>query len=219
MLLSELAARAEVPVATVKFYMRAGLLPPGQMTGPRRAEYDDGHLRRLRLVRMLREIGDIPVATLQRILDALGDDARSSHDVFCLAADALTETYDDLPVDEPSRELVDDALAQVGWSAVRPDALDRRQLGALVRLLHAEGPLTIDPEVLSFYVGIADCVCRAEIGFIDRQKDRAGTLEDALAGEAIFGRVLTLLRRMGHEHYHAVGRHVPVDEPSVAVTT
>ena len=39
---------------------------------------------------------------------------------------------------------------------------------------------------------------------------RVVSLEDIVAGEAVFGQVLALLRRMGHEHYHAVGRHVAV---------
>jgi DNA-binding transcriptional MerR regulator len=218
MQISELADRAEVPLATVKYYLRAGLLAPGLVTGPRRAEYDDTHLRRLRVLRMLREIGGIPVATLQQIVDAVDDPARPSHDVLCLVADALTETNDDLPADEASREMVDHALAAVGWSGVRPDAADRRQLAALVRLLSAEGPLSIDPSILSFYVGLADQLCRREIRFIDPDKDRSGALEDIVAGEAVFGQVLALLRRMGHEHYHAVGSHVVVDGPREPVS-
>jgi DNA-binding transcriptional MerR regulator len=55
MLVSELAERADVPLATVKYYLREGLLAPGETTGPRRAEYDDAHLRRLRVLRLLRE--------------------------------------------------------------------------------------------------------------------------------------------------------------------
>jgi hypothetical protein len=82
-----------------------------------------------------------------------------------------------------------------------------------VRLLSAEGPLSIDSEVLGFYVHLADDLCRQEIRYIDPAEDRSSTLEDIVAGEAVFGQVLALLRRMGHEHYHAVGRHVELPEP------
>jgi DNA-binding transcriptional MerR regulator len=213
MLVSELAERAEVPVATVKYYLRAGLLAPGEVTGPRRSEYDEAHLRRLRVLRMLREIGGIPVATLQQIIEAVDDTERSSHDVLCLVADALTDTSEELVADSASESMVDEALAEVGWSGVRPDAVDRHQLAALVRLLGAEGPLSIDSHILGFYVQLADHLCRQEIRFIDPEKDRPGTLEDIVAGEAVFGQVLALLRRMGHEHYHAVGHHVRLSEP------
>jgi DNA-binding transcriptional MerR regulator len=211
MLLSELADRAEVPVATVKYYVRSGLLAPGHATGPRRADYDETHLRRLRILRMLREIGGIPVSTLQQIVDAIDDPDRPSHEVLCLVSDALTETEtsQDLPSDAASRELVDQALNRVGWSGVRGDAVDRAQLAALVRLLSTEGPLGIDADILSFYVEVADQLCRAESRFVDPDQDRATTLEELVAGEAVFGQVLTLLRRMGHEHYHAVGTPAP----------
>ena len=39
MLVSELAERAEVPVATVKYYLREGLLPPGRADEPPRRRF------------------------------------------------------------------------------------------------------------------------------------------------------------------------------------
>ena len=69
MLVSELAERADVPLATVKYYLREGLLPVGENTGPRRAEYDERHLRRLRVLRLLREVGEVPVTSLRQIVD------------------------------------------------------------------------------------------------------------------------------------------------------
>lgn len=215
MYVSELAAAADVPVATVKYYLRAGLLPPGVVVGPRRAEYDGSHLRRLKILRMLREVGGIPVATLQQVMDALDDTERRPHEVLCLVADALTHTSPDLTPDESSRVMVDGALGEANWSGVRPDAAARLQLEALVRLLTSEGPLSVDPAALAFYVHLTDALCRAEIEFIGDAGTGSGTLEDMLAGEAMFGQVLALLRRMGHEHYHAVGQHVAVDESEV----
>jgi DNA-binding transcriptional MerR regulator len=217
MYVSELAAYADVPVATVKYYLRAGLLPPGEVVGPRRAVYDQTHLRRLKILRMLREVGGIPVATLQQVMDAVDDAERRPHEVLCLVADALTDTAPDLTPDPASQAMVDTALDEVGWSGVRADAVARRQLAALVRLLTAEGPLSIGHDTLAFYVRLTDALCRAEIDFIEDSDSRAGTLEDMLAGEAVFGQVLALLRRMGHEHYHAVGHHVAVDETEVVV--
>ena len=53
MRISALAAEAGLPVATVKFYLREGLLHPGTATSATQAAYDAGHLQRLRLVRAL----------------------------------------------------------------------------------------------------------------------------------------------------------------------
>jgi len=85
---------------------------------------------------------------------------------------------------------------------VRPDASDRFRLASLIQLVTEEELLTIDDKIISYYAHIADELCRTEIALIDTSKDRAGVLEDMIAGEAAFGEVLALLRRMGHEHYH-----------------
>ena len=90
MLVSELAERADVPLATVKYYLREGLLAPGETTGPRRAEYDEPHLRRLRILRALREVGGAPVSALQVIVDAVEDDSRPEHEPVCEISDALS---------------------------------------------------------------------------------------------------------------------------------
>ncbi|GMA88788.1 hypothetical protein GCM10025868_40380 [Angustibacter aerolatus] len=46
-----------MPVATVKYYLREGLLPPGTPTSRTQAQYDEEHVRRLRLVRALLDVG------------------------------------------------------------------------------------------------------------------------------------------------------------------
>jgi DNA-binding transcriptional MerR regulator len=201
MLVSELAERADVPVATVKYYLREGLLPPGDVTGPRRAEYDDSHLRRLRILRALREVGGAPVSALQVIMDAVEDDSRPMHDTVCEIADELSPP---LPVEDPDQEsapLVSAAIAGVGWTGVRQDAAARQRLAELVQLVREE-LLTVDEQILAYYARLADELCRTELALMDTTKDRQGRLEDMVVGEAVFGDILTLFRRLGHEHYH-----------------
>ena len=41
MRISELSARTGVPVATIKYYLREGLLPEGERTAPTQATYAD----------------------------------------------------------------------------------------------------------------------------------------------------------------------------------
>jgi DNA-binding transcriptional MerR regulator len=202
MLVSELAERAEVPVATVKYYLREGLLPPGVTTSPRRAEYDESHVRRLRILRLLREIGGAPVSALQAIIDAVDDASLPMHDVLCRISDALSPPLTVDGPDRDARQMVDAVITGVGWSGVRPDASDRVRLAELIQLVSDEELLTIGDRIISYYAQIADGLCRTEIALIDTSKDRAGVLEDMIAGEAAFGEVLALLRRMGHEHYH-----------------
>ena len=199
-LVSELAERADLPLATVKYYLRAGLLPAGRVTGPRSAEYDERHLRRLHILRALREVGGAPVSSLQAIVEALEDPTRPTHDLFCEISDDLSPP---LPEDGPTAEVdrtLDAVIEGVGWTGVRTDAGARRRLAAVVQLGGSE-LLTVNPEILASYARLADELCRAEIAMVDPTKDRQGTLEDMVVGEAVFGEILALLRRLGHEHY------------------
>lgn len=205
MLMSELADRADVPVATVKYYLREGLLPPGRALGPRRADYDETHVRRLRLLWLLREVGGVPVSALQEIVDAIAGPDLDTHESLCRIADALTPDVGAEP-DAASAAVVDRTVSAIGWTGVRDDAAARARLGVLMRLLDSsDWPLTIVPETLLYYAGLVDGLSRTEIGLVDATKDRSSTLEDMVTGERVFGEIFTLLRRMAHEHYHAVG--------------
>jgi DNA-binding transcriptional MerR regulator len=217
MLVSELAERAEVPLATVKYYLREGLLPAGEMTGPRRAEYAEAHLRRLRVLRLLREVGGVPVTSLRQVVDALDDEELPVHQVMTLVADVIAASPEPDQQDPTSLDVVDEVLSRVGWDRVRPESLDRQRLAGLVTLLNGPGPLGASVEVLSFYAGVADQLSRAEIGLVDRTTDRAQLLEQMVTGSVVYGQVFGLLRQLGHEHHHAC--LVAAEPEAAAVTT
>ena len=82
MLMAELSRRSGVPVATIKYYLREGLLPPGEATSATRADYGEHHLHRLRLIRALLEVGEVPLAGIGRILAAVDDESVSLHEVL-----------------------------------------------------------------------------------------------------------------------------------------
>ena len=67
MRISELASRAGVPLPTVKYYLREGLLMPGRVTSATQAQYDDRHVRRLGLVRALAAQG-LPLDRINTIV-------------------------------------------------------------------------------------------------------------------------------------------------------
>lgn len=71
MRISELSERSGIAVPTIKYYLREGLLPAGTRTGPNQASYGEEHLRRLRLVRALIEVGGLPVSTVGEVLAAV----------------------------------------------------------------------------------------------------------------------------------------------------
>lgn len=142
MLMAELSRRSGVPVATIKFYLRAGLLPPGTHTAATRASYDEGHLRRLRLIRALVEVGEVPVAAIRRILAAVDDRSVGVHDMLGAVQYALgphlTPPAGDDPYWQAARREVDDLIADMGWQ-VGPEAPARELLAGTLAALHRTG--------------------------------------------------------------------------------
>jgi DNA-binding transcriptional MerR regulator len=203
MLVSELADRADVPLATVKYYLREGLLPPGETTGPRRAEYGESHLRRLRVLRLLREVGGVPVTSLRQLVDALDDEDLPVHETMTLVADVMSAAPWPADQDPASLDIVDAVIEAMGWDRIRAESIDRQRLASLVALLNGPGPLGASVEVLTFYAGVADQLARAEIGLVDHSADRSQRLEQMVTGSVVYGQVFELLRQLGHEHHHA----------------
>lgn len=202
MLVSELVRRTSVPLATVKYYLREGLLQPGRRVTARSAEYDESHVRRLRLLRILREVGGIPVGRLRALVEASEDTGLSVHDMFARATEALAA-----PPRPPSdhREqavaIADRLLARAGWSDVRPESANREALVGVIEVIADRGE--VSDRALDLYAGTADEVARAEIASLDERKDRAELLEDMVVGTVVYGELLGVLRRLAEEHHSA----------------
>lgn len=88
MRMAELSAESGVPVATVKYYLREGLLPPGERTSPNQARYSAAHVQRLRLVKALTEVGGLPLASVGAVLAAIDGDA-TPHETMGVVQDEL----------------------------------------------------------------------------------------------------------------------------------
>jgi DNA-binding transcriptional MerR regulator len=74
--LAELSRRSGVPRSTIKFYIREGILPPGDRKARNQALYGEGHVERLALIRALREVAGLPLDVIARVAREL-DRARA----------------------------------------------------------------------------------------------------------------------------------------------
>lgn len=119
MRIGELSNRSGVPVPTIKFYVREGLLPAGQLTSPNQASYDSDHERRLRLIRALLDVGGLSLAAIGDVLRVVEDPAQPVHKVLGAAAKRLAPVHGDGPGPEleDAREEVAELLARRGWRA------------------------------------------------------------------------------------------------------
>lgn len=197
MWMSELATASGLPVATVKFYLREGLLHRGDATGATRASYDDSHVRRLRLIRALTDVAGLRLEAVRAVLAAVDDPNLSFHA-------AMGSAHHRLPGrPEGSTEASPAALAQVealvsrrGWQLHEPNphrlAL-ARALDALASLDHAAGD-----DLLDDYADAAQLVAERDVAAVGRD-DRVAGAEHAVIGTLLLEPVLVLLRRMAQE--------------------
>lgn len=200
MKVSELSDRSGLPVQTIKFYIREGLLPKGTATAATRAEYGEPHLERLRLIRALREVGDLPIASVKRIVHAVDDEDIGLHDLLGTAAYALspvTESRPDDPDWRAAREDVDAIVTELGWQ-VTPDAPTRDLLAQAFLALRRLGRPIVWTD-LRPYIEAATIIAEHEVGGVPAEAERGRAVQTAVATNVLYERVLLALRRMAHE--------------------
>lgn len=74
--ISALARESGVPVATVKHYLREGLLPePVKRTGRNMSWYAPSCVERIRTIKRLQQDRFLPLKVIKEVLDRVGDDA------------------------------------------------------------------------------------------------------------------------------------------------
>jgi DNA-binding transcriptional MerR regulator len=204
MRISELADSTGVSVATIKYYVREGILSPGRKLSERLADYDDQHVRRLHLLRVLRDVGAVPVGALKALVDATQDRTASVHDMFGKACDALRiETTVPAARGDHTRELADQIVAEAGWTEVRAGAPERDHLAGIIEVILDSG-LPTDPEGAATYLPLIDAIAAYELDQIDDTQDREAMMEQMVLGQVVLGEFLLCLRRLAHEHHSAL---------------
>jgi DNA-binding transcriptional MerR regulator len=203
MRISELSAASGVSLPTVKFYLREELLQPGESTGRNQATYDERHLRRLRLVRALTEVGKLSLREVKAVLAAADDPSLPVHELLGVAQYALEPTSP--PVIDPSAvATVDAAVETLGWR-VSDDAPARRSIAHAVEVLRSLG-WSVEPADLVRYAKAVDRLAQREVGISDDATDRERLVERMVVGSVVYEQVLTAFRRLAQEHHSGAHR-------------
>jgi DNA-binding transcriptional MerR regulator len=198
--ISELSARTGVPVPTVKYYLREGLLPPGERTDVNQARYDEHHVDRLRLIRALVEVGGVSLDGVRSVLTALADPGFGVHDVLGIVQDAITprSARPGTPEWAGARQEVAALVGDLGWD-VRPGAPALDQLAdLLVAVRTVTGTATTAAEYFGLAARIAADLADAEVRSVEGT-DRETMARNLVAGTVLGGRALDALRRLAHE--------------------
>ncbi len=205
MKVSELSQRSGIPVATLKYYLREGLLPPGERLASNQASYDESHLRRLRLIRVLQEVGGLSLTAIQSVTRQLDAPEPETMEVLRAAIDAQGIR----PVERMACEMgpewqaaareVDAFLDQVGWPT-RPDSTARKRLVDALLDLRSHEP---DLPVTAFfpYVRAAGEMAQNEVAHVmgALEAGPAQAVDAVIMGTVLWEPVFTALRRIAHE--------------------
>ena len=214
MRVSELSVESGVAIATIKYYLREGLLHQGRQLAATRAEYDDSHLRRLRLIRALLEVGRLPVASIKKVIEAVDDESLSVHLMLGTAQYALGPTIEPEPGDEwdAARAQVDALIAELGWN-VSPGAPTRDELTqTIVRM----GQLGMSTDLMVYARTAQKLVTEAEMKTVAFDGPREAAVEALVLGTVLYGKAFDTLRRLAHESESA--RRVGGDEQTGRAT-
>ena len=198
MRISELSTRSGVPVPSIKYYLREGLLPRGELTGPNQADYGDVHLRRLRLIRALLEVGGISIANARSVLAAIDSDL-PVEETFGIAQRAVSEEVDESALDPDAVARVEAALS--GWH-VSPGNPGRLAAARALTAFTASG----QPDARGWvqrYAEAALIVAAADLDEVDAREGRQEKAELVVVGTAIGDALFSGLRRAAQEHVSA----------------
>lgn len=205
MRLEELSHRSGVSTATIKYYLRAGLVPPGRRNSATSAAYHEGHLRRLRLVRALIKVGRVPVTIVREALGRV-DHASSVGEVFRQSAGLWVRPSgsDTTERDEAAtvaRAEVDKLLQSLGWKTYRelsPRQPAHRSLVAAVAALIRLG-YPWDADRMAPYARLMHEVAVRDLDFVETHPSTRDRIEAALASAVLVQPVLQALHRLAQE--------------------
>ncbi|MEV6113511.1 MerR family transcriptional regulator [Streptomyces sp. NPDC052109] len=200
MRIGELAGRTGVPVATIKYYAREGLLPPGERISPNQVRYDDRHVHRLKLIRAMLEIGAMSVTTVGQVLARIDAPDRSVHGLLGATRTAVSRTAAerDTPQDRERAEAeAAELVRRHGWRAgpENPGWAALVQLIVTYRDLDREDLLAL----LEEYASAAGRLAGAELAAVARVPTVDGKIEAAVLGTVLGDAAMAALRRIARE--------------------
>lgn len=197
MRISELSRSSGVPVATIKFYLRERLLPEGRLTSATQAQYDHGHLDRLRLIRALLGPGGLSIARARDVIGHLEHPPDAAYDLLGVAHATVTPPA---PADLDLSE-VHTFMQQWGWRIEAKDCDTQAMLAGSLAAVRDAG-LELPPHALTRYADQMLDLATDEVIAIPW-----GSIEEAVRfvvlGTVLLEPVLLALRRMAQQEASA----------------
>ncbi|MGW0229880.1 MerR family transcriptional regulator [Actinopolymorpha singaporensis] len=210
MRMAELSRVSGVPVATIKYYLREGLLPAGHLTPPNQASYDQSHVRRLTLIRALTDVGGMSIATTRAVLSVIDDPDRTVRQKLGATIGSLGDLQAGAGADKTDRadrtgeehvqaaKTVDDLLERRGWRIERTSPARTAAADVLTRLDRLGQHRAI--AALDRYAEAAEVAAETDLDVVTGIEDEDELVETALVGTVLGDALLAALRRLAQEH-------------------
>lgn len=198
MRMAELSRESGVPVATIKYYQREGLLPPGELTSPNQAHYGAAHVRRLKLVRALLEIGGLSIAAVGEVLTAIDDRAASTHTILGVAQHGLPTAGLEVTPDDRAWAMgrIEEMAGRRNWAVYPESPVVESLVGVLCALRQVGHEWVLD--ALDRYAEAAESVAEADVTAVARLGATEAVVEGAVVGTVLGDALFAALRRMAH---------------------
>jgi DNA-binding transcriptional MerR regulator len=201
MRIGELSRRSGVAVPTIKYYLREGLLEPGEIRAANQADYGDAHLQRLRLILALLDVGGVSISAARDVIAALGRTDLQPHDLLGVAHHAVSPTrHPDRDTDawRDARAAADRFVAERRWF-VEPKAPARDQLADVIAALRTvNAPEVLDN--LDAYATSALSLAEVEVDNVIARGEAVRMLELVVLGTVLGEALFAALRLLAHEH-------------------
>jgi DNA-binding transcriptional MerR regulator len=194
MLISELSRRTGVTVATLKYYLREGLLPPGTPLSATRGDYGATHEERVRLIRALIDVGGLSIGRVREVVDAHAHPPESRHGLLGVAHAVLRTPNHAGPTTDP---LID----RLGWR-VPGDSVARAQLAGALDRARRDG-LDLSEETFLVYADAALLMATRDVRDELGSGSAAEALRYVVLGNVLSDPIVIGLRRLAQEHVSA----------------
>ncbi|WP_460750436.1 MerR family transcriptional regulator [Nocardiopsis oceani] len=191
--MAELSATSGVPVSTIKYYLREGLLPEGVRTSATRATYSEAHVQRLRVIRALVDAG-VGVAGVRKVVATLDDPPDNLSDLVGAAhAVVVPQSRGDIDFSD-----AEELAQRLGWQPgmCEPECLEdvARSLDTLRR-----AGFEVAPEVMTAYLEAIRIIAEADAANIPVDGNPEEAVRYVVLGTALAEPLLLALRRMAQQ--------------------
>jgi DNA-binding transcriptional MerR regulator len=222
MKIADLSRRAGVPIPTIKFYIREGMLPRGEPTSRTQARYTEAHLDRLQLIGTLQQAG-LSLAVIKQALQAMDAMTGDVPDFMAIAVGSLAlprESGADALTVAQAEALLRTMVAQRDW-AVAPGTPVWEAVVRAAALILDLWPEALSEPRLARYAAVAEDLAAFEL---PEEWNPTAAPSEALRyvvlGTVLFEPLILALRRLAHVNRGALLRarrvqqiEAPTDRP------